>query len=498
VSLRGRLLATTLLLVAAGLVAASIATHRFLSDFLLDRVDRQLMDARFPAAVELSAPGGLDDGRPARPGFSLPPGTYAAVIDPEGETIAAVTFGFGGETPRFDLPEDLPGSAASPVPPNEASRFLTVRSIGGIVGDYRALASALDDDEGTLVVAIPLFDVAETLDRLVILEVVVGAIVLIGIAVLALRLIRVGLRPLERMGETAGSIAAGDLTRRVEPADERTEVGRLALALNSMLEQIEAAFVERRASEQRLRRFVADASHELRTPLTSIRGYAELFRRGAGSRPQDLARSMEAIEAEAGRMGILIDDLLLLARLDQGRPLEREPVDLVDVATEAVRSARAVEPERPIELQVDGPAFVLGDERRLRQVLDNLLDNVRVHTPPGTPVRVELGSEGDAVGLSVTDEGPGLTPDALDRAFERFYRGDPARSRTTGGAGLGLSIVAAIVEAHDGTVRATTAAGAGARFDVSLPASRGPDVPSAAHSSARDVGQRAQGAGSSS
>jgi two-component system OmpR family sensor kinase len=498
VSLRARLLATTLLLVAGGLVAASIATHRFLSDFLLDRVDRQLVEARFPAAVELSVPGGVGDGRAVPGDFSLPPGTYAAVIDPDGEPVAAITFGFGDERPRFALPEDLPGSAASPVPPNEASRFLTVRSIGGIVGDYRALATALEDGAGTLVVAVPLFDVAQTLDRLVILEVVVGAIVLIGIAVLALRLIRVGLRPLERMGETAGSIAAGDLTRRVEPADERTEVGRLGLALNSMLEQIEAAFDERRATEERLRRFVADASHELRTPLTSIRGYAELFRRGAGSRPQDLARSMEAIEAEAGRMGILVDDLLLLARLDQGRPLERAPVDLVEVCTEAVRSARVVEPGRPIELEVDGPALVLGDEGRLRQVLDNLLDNVRVHTPPGTRVRVELGSEGDDVVLSVTDEGPGLTSDVIDRAFERFYRGDPARSRKTGGAGLGLSIAAAIVEAHGGTVQATNVPASGARIEVSLPTAREPGRPATVASSPSDVDQGAQGAGSSS
>jgi two-component system OmpR family sensor kinase len=320
-------------------------------------------------------------------------------------------------------------------------------------------------------VAIPLFEVDQTLKRLVVGEVVVSLVVLGVVAALALWLVRVGLRPLTGIGETAGAIAAGDLSRRVDPANERTEVGRLGLALNAMLAQIEAAFEERRASEERLRRFIADASHELRTPLTSIRGYAELFHRGARSRPKDLAKTMERIEAESARMGVLVDDLLLLARLDQGRPLLREEVDLTGVVTEAIESARAIEPDRPIELEAAGPARVIGDEARLRQVMDNLLDNVRVHTPAATPVRVAVASSPDHVAISVTDEGPGLSPDVAGRVFERFYRGDPARSRETGGVGLGLSIVSAIVEAHGGSVSVgASAEGPGVRFEVRLPA----------------------------
>jgi two-component system OmpR family sensor kinase len=311
--------------------------------------------------------------------------------------------------------------------------------------------------------------VEATLSRLRLIEGIVAGAVVLGLGCLSWWLVRRGLRPLERIGETAGAIAAGDLSRRVEPATERTEIGRLGLSLNAMLAQIEAAFDERRASEQRLRRFVADASHELRTPLTSIRGYAELFRRGAGSRPEDLAKSMQRIEAEASRMGVLVDDLLLLARLDQGRPLEQQPVDLSKVVSQAVESARVIEPDRPIDLSLNGTASLIGDEGRLRQVVDNLVDNCRVHTPPGTPVRVKLSTDGDHVVLSVADEGSGLAPEVAGRVFERFYRGDPARSRETGGAGLGLSIVSAIVEAHGGTVTASSSDGTGATFEVRLP-----------------------------
>jgi len=235
-----------------------------------------------------------------------------------------------------------------------------------------------------------------------------------------------------------------------------------------MLAQIEAAFEQRMASEDRLRRFVADASHELRTPLTSIRGYAELFRRGADQRPEDLARSMAAIEAEAARMGVLVDDLLLLARLDQGRPLEREPIDVGTVATDAVDAARAIDPSREVSVEIDGDVVIEGDAGKLRQVVDNLLDNVREHTPKGTSARVRVAREGDDVFLTVADEGPGLTPEGRERVFERFYRGDGARSRETGGAGLGLAIVAAIADAHGGDVRVDDVE-AGASLTVRLP-----------------------------
>ena len=459
-SLRARLLITTVALVAVGLLAANVATLRYLSSFLLRRVDEQLVLAR-PFAAEALLPGGTFFGEgPAE--LVIPPGTYAEYRNASGDVLRSTSFGFE----RLPVP-DLP--VLLPVTPSSREAVLTVDASDGGTFRYRALATGLRRIGGTLVVAIPLFEVDRTLKRLVVGEVVVSLVVLGIVAALALWLVRVGLRPLTGIGQTAGAIAAGDLSRRVEPANERTEVGRLGLALNAMLAQIEAAFEERRASEERLRRFVADASHELRTPLTSIRGYAELFHRGAKSRPQDLEKTMRRIEAESARMGILVDDLLLLARLDQGRPLLREEVELTGIVAEAVESARAIEPDRPIALEADGPARLLGDEARLRQAVDNLLDNVRVHTPPGTPVRVAVEVTDAEVLLSVTDEGPGLSPEVADRLFERFYRGDSARSRETGGAGLGLSIAAAIVEAHGGSVTASSPDGGGARFEVRLP-----------------------------
>jgi two-component system, OmpR family, sensor kinase len=471
-SLRARLLLVTVLLVAVGLTAANIATFHFVQTFLQDRVDEQLV-----SSVEQAARGlGLGPFGGAPPDVALPPGVYAEYRDASGQVVQAKSFGYGPQ-PVPSLPDDMPTSDVT----GPASIF-DVPAQGGGPG-FRALALTTPD-HGTLVVAVPLTDVTSTLGRLVRIELVVSVIVLGAAAALAWWLVRLGMRPLEGIGETAGAIAAGDLSQRVSPADERTEVGRLGLALNSMLAQIEAAFDERRRSEDRLRRFVADASHELRTPLTSIRGYAELFRRGAQARPEDLTKSMARIEAEASRMGVLVDDLLLLARLDQGRPLGREPVDLDRVTTEAVEAARAVDPDRPIDLDVRSPARVIGDEGRLRQVLDNLLDNARVHTGDRTPVHVRVAPDGDAgVVLTVGDEGGGLSPDAQAKVFERFYRGDPARSRETGGAGLGLSIVAAIVGAHGGTVDVTSPDGGGTAFEVHLPVNPPPsaegDVPSA-------------------
>jgi two-component system OmpR family sensor kinase len=299
--------------------------------------------------------------------------------------------------------------------------------------------------------------------------VVVSAVVLGGLALVSAWVVRLGLRPLGEIGETAEAIAAGDLSRRVERAEPDTEVGRLGMALNAMLGQIEDAFSRRAASEERLRRFVADASHELRTPLTSIRGYAELFRQGASERPEDLANAMRRIEEEATRMGVLVEDLLLLARLDQGRPLEQVPVDLLRLAADAVADARAVSPERTITLTGDDPVVVTGDEARLRQVAANLLANAAVHTPPGTPVHVRVMAEDGRARLDVRDEGPGLPPGVGDQVFERFFRADAARSRATGGSGLGLSIVAAVAEAHGGRARLESAPGPGAWFVVELP-----------------------------
>jgi two-component system OmpR family sensor kinase len=238
-----------------------------------------------------------------------------------------------------------------------------------------------------------------------------------------------------------------------------------------MLEKIENAFAQRSASEARLRRFVADASHELRTPLTSIRGYAELFRRGARSRPEDLEKSMQRIEDESARMGVLVDDLLLLARLDHGPTRDHGPVDVALVATDAVNDARVVQPDRPIDVNTGGPVVVEGDDARLRQVTANLMSNALEHTPRATPVHVRVRRDGEHAVLEVADEGPGLDGEHAAKVFDRFFRVDPARARDNGGVGLGLAIVAAIVEAHGGTVAVETSPGTGARFMVRLPVS---------------------------
>jgi two-component system OmpR family sensor kinase len=370
---------------------------------------------------------------------------------------------YGDEAlPAPKLPRSIP-----------ADKPITVGSEGGSGLRYRVLAEATHNRAGTTtVVALPLREEDATLDRLIRVEALVIGGVLLLLGALAWWVVRLGLRPLDRMGETADAIAGGDLSRRVSPATERTEVGRLGLALNAMLGQIEKAFAERRASENRLRQFLADASHELRTPLASIRGYAELFRIGAAREPAETEKAMGRIEDESRRMGALVENLLTLARLDQVPEVARKPVDLVALARDAADDARAIAPDRDISLGGDESVTVLGDQSQLRQVLGNLVRNALMHTPGGTPIELSVGRDaaGDAV-LEVRDHGHGLPTDDTDALFERFWRADPGRERGRGGAGLGLSIVAAIVDAHGGRVRATNAPGGGASFTISLPAS---------------------------
>jgi two-component system OmpR family sensor kinase len=461
--LRARILVVTVALFLVGLGAAGLTTYFFLSSFLVDRIDDQLEAATAPVAAELTrtAPPHRDEHE-----SFLPDGTYAALVDERGRVKRETGFAFDQDAPRPEIPTELIRAQAAEDQPT----LTTVRAVGGET-EFRLIAEPLGA-EGTVVVALPLTEVRATQRRLLLIAGVVSGLVLVGIAVAAYWLTRRELRPLERMANKAGAIAAGDLSQRVEPDEPRTEVGRLGGALNAMLTEIERAFAERLAAEERLRRFLADASHELRTPVTSIRGYAELFRRGAGDRPADLANVMRRIEQEGKRMGELVEELLLLARLDQGLPLERKPVDVAAVVDAAVDAARAADPERPIDVVSDGPLVVVGAESRLRQVVDNLLTNARVHTPAATPVLVRLGAEDEEVVLEVADEGPGVPPDEADRIFERFHRTDRSRTRSQGGVGLGLAIVRSLVEAHGGAVGYRARQGGGSVFRVVLPLAR--------------------------
>jgi len=476
-SLRGRLLSATLVLAAIGLAVAGASTYHFLESFLLRRVDQQLAVAAQPGGPidrDLDTAHGLGGGFGRGPsGAGVPPGTWAAFLDLQGQPIPPVAhyLGYGYDSrhvPGPKLPARWPGTWPASGQAGTPARFLTAPAQNGASITYRVVAEPLVDEQASIVVAVPLSDVSATLHRLLLVEILVALAVLAGLGALAWWLVRLGLRPLEAIGDTAGAIAAGDLSRRVDPAEPTTEVGRLGLSLNVMLGQIEESFERQRATEERLRRFVADASHELRTPLTSIRGYAELFRRGAATRPEDLAKAMDRIEAEASRMGVLVEDLLLLARLDQGLPLVFDSVDLSGVARRAVEDARAADPGRPLSFDGDGPLVVSGDEVRLRQIMDNLLANVRVHTPAGTPARVGVSREDGRALVDVADEGPGVSLHETSRIFERFYRSDAGRSREMGGAGLGLAIAAEIARAHGGSLELVPSE-SGATFRLSLP-----------------------------
>jgi two-component system OmpR family sensor kinase len=462
VSLRARILTGIALVVALGLGAAGVATYAALRGFLVGRIDEQLAASIGKVADELAYSERGGSVRAAK--NFVPAGTYAELRSGDGAFIKGYSYTLGGtDAPEPTLPVDLGLDG-------DDRRSFTIGAEDGKPA-FRVLVVESVADGQTLVLAAPMDDVESTLGRLVRIELTVAGVVLMGSLALGWWAVAFGFRPLRRMETTAEAIAAGDLSQRVPTENARTEVGRLGTSLNTMLGTIESAFAEKEATEQRLRRFVADASHELRTPLTSVRAHAELFRRGARDRPDDLDTVMRRIEDETVRMGVLVDDLLLLARLDQGRPLEHKPVDLAALAADAVADQRVVDPGRPVELDAPRPVIVAGDDGRLRQVLANLLGNVRAHTPPGTPLRVVARTDPDSASavLEVADQGPGLGAGEAEQVFARFYRADRSRSRATGGTGLGLSIVAAIAVAHGGRAEVESTPGQGARFRVLLP-----------------------------
>jgi two-component system OmpR family sensor kinase len=550
-SLRTKLISVVLVLVVMALAAISIASVVVLRSYLYTQHDDTLRDTS-----RLITTSGLNNVDPnvAMTG-RLPPGMIVAVQLPGSQlvpdTSGPAAPGFGRTRPQQSLPK-LPASRNW-----ASSRGGVLVSVPAQAGSdtWRVLAQNITlsifptqtQQPAILVVAIDLGPVGAEIHRLIAIELIVGLAIVIVLAVVAVAMIRANLRPLNDIELTAGQIARGHLNHRVPERDPRTEIGSLGQSLNAMLTQIESAFNAQEESEQaaheseeRMRRFIADASHELRTPLTTIRGFAEYYRQRGGVRknqirssgtergisppanghspdglsPEDLDRIMKRLEAEASRMGLLVEDLLELARLDQQRPLDVAPVDLLTLAADAVQDARMVAPDRPIDLSVaPGAAFIVdGDERRLRQVIANLVNNALTHTPAGTAVRVRIASgtlvpppegrpgsgpwtadgavtagwSGDperpgrpgrpggpvpAVLLDVEDDGRGMTTEQAQHVFERFYRADQARNRASGGTGLGLAIVAGLVAAHGGTVSVRTAPGKGADFQVKLPLS---------------------------
>jgi two-component system OmpR family sensor kinase len=478
VSLRVRLLAAVAVTALIGLVVADVAIYRALRSYLYDRVDTELRSAQ--DTIEAAIPSGFPP--PETTVAQLIPGTYVELRDPRGVPIATERPSRFGRITTPAIPADIPVFDT----PSEGLADHVYFSTHAEQPDgpsFRVRASVLDNGY-QLIVATSLDNTNQTLHRLLAVEILVTGGALVAAVALGASLVGLGLRPLARMEETADAIVGGDaLDRRIPGETERTEVGRLARSLNTMLGRLQVAFGERdateaelRRSEQRLRQFVADASHELRTPLAAISAYAELYDRAGPEHEADRPRMLAGIRNETARMGRLVEDLLLLARLDEGQPLERRPVDLLEVAAEAVAAAAAVGPQWPVRLDARGSVEVLGDPVRLRQVLDNLLGNVRAHTPVLTTVTVRV-AEADGRGvLEVADDGPGLAPEDAARVFERFYRADESRSRRSGGTGLGLAIVAAIVDAHGGDVALRTTPGHGARFTIELPLAPTPEA----------------------
>ena len=459
-SLRVRLLLVTGVAVLCGLVIVDVITFSVVTRSLTQQVDDNLERAHVP--IEQVSRSDDPEAWAAIP--AIAPGLFVSILDQDGREL-------------FTTPAIEPGREHDVVDSSSINLDQRRQTAKATDGDEIRLRVDAGEDGRTLIVGQSMHNVNETRRHLVAGLIIASVAAIAAACALAWWLVGAGLRPLRRVEASAAEItdsALGD--SRVPGADQSTEVGRLAGALNDMLDRLQAATTERertltevRTSEERMRQFVADASHELRTPIAATAAYAELFEQGARDRPADLERAMTGIRSETGRMATLVDDLLLLARLDERRPLAEEPLDLTELVFTAVDAARTVEPSRPWQVRINDVVTVPGDAMRLRQVVDNLLGNVRSHTPPESPVDVGLVTDGIDAVLTITDAGPGVDPNELDRLFDRFYRIDDARTRATGGSGLGLAIVRAIVEAHGGSIDARNAAPSGLTVTVRLP-----------------------------
>ena len=468
-SLRNRLILAAVFLASLAIIASDFAANTALRSYLISQVDNQLFSISSGSLERLDRAGIAPQSefeesrspfRVLQPIRGVPTSTSLTLLDREGNLIGQV----GGELAGQNF--GVTGLKVSQVEKYENKPF-TIEGEGRNP-DVRALALVLPTGMGSVIAANSLEEVDKTLSQLRFLFFFLGLIAILLTALVSRWIIAISLRPLDKVEETAEAIAAGDLSARLPAAKPDTEVGRLTTSLNMMLSRIEQSFSVRVESENKLRRFVADASHELRTPLTAIRGFAELHRQGAVSGEEKTKELISRIEGESIRMSSLVEDLLLLARLDQARELDFEAVDLNTLIVEVVASAKAAGPDHPIELNLpQQELFVLGDSRRIHQVVANLLANARTHTPLGTKINVTARQTLAEVIIEVADNGPGLSKSDQERIFERFFRADPARVRHSGeGSGLGLSIVDAVMKAHGGYVSVKSELDKGATFTL--------------------------------
>ena len=468
-SLRNRLILAAMVLTAVAISASDFAANAALRSYLISQVDKELIEISSGSLLRLDRAGieseNSDENSDSpftefRPLRGVPTSASVSLLDIDGKLIGRI----GGDLSQKQIA--VFGMSVDQVKAKGTAPF-TIEGQGDDP-DVRAVVQILPTGLGSVVVANSLADVDRTLQRLGFFFLILGLIALTAVGLVSRWIIAISLKPLEQVEETAEAIAGGDLSARLPAAKPDTEVGRLTTALNTMLARIEESFEARVNSESKLRRFVADASHELRTPLTAIRGFAELHRQGAVVGEVNTKELVGRIEKESIRMSTLVEDLLLLARLDQSREMTQEPVDLNTLLTEAVASAKAAGPNHFIELSLpSAEVFVLGDSQRIHQVVANLLANARTHTPNDSQIKVALDQGIAETIISVSDNGPGLSEDDQERIFERFFRADPSRARTSGeGSGLGLSIVDAVMQAHGGYVSVQSKLGDGATFKL--------------------------------